>query len=204
MPELTWSALPIEPFATLAAEPVILIVLVGWGVAEALFLPVVPDVLIGLLVLAAPWLIGPLLGATVAGGVAGSLAGWWLLRRAPDLAHRVLEIQPALGRPGLDEAAERLRRRGLIAGFAQIGPGLPLKAYLHALRSVAPGTSSAVVATLALVNRLARLAPVALAFAALHPFAVGWPPALLGTAWIGGWTAFYVAYWVARDPRRRA
>ena len=204
MPELTWSSLPIEPFAGLAAEPLVLVVLVGWGVAEALVLPVVPDVLIGLLVLAAPWSIGPLLGAAVAGGVAGSLVGWWLLRRRPDVARRLLEIQPALGRPGLDAAVERLRARGLVAGFAQVGPGLPLKAYLHALHVLAPGTSGAVVAGLALVNRLARLGPPALAFAALHPFAVGWPPALLAAVWIVGWTAFYVAYWVARDPGRRA
>ena len=204
MPELTWSSLPIEPFASLAAEPLVLVVLIGWGVAEALVLPVVPDVLIGLLVLAAPWSIGPLLGAAVAGGVAGSLVGWWLLRRAPDLTRRVLAIQPALGRPGLDDAADRLRRRGLVAGFAQIGPGLPLKAYLHALGVTAPETSGAVVAGLALVNRLARLGPPALAFAALHPFAVGWPPPLLAAVWIVGWTAFYVAYWVARDPGRRS
>ena len=204
MPEPTWSSLPIEPFASLAAEPLIVVLVVGWGVAEALFLPIVPDVLIGLLVLAAPWSIGPLLGAAVAGGVAGSLVGWWLLRREPDIARRALEIQPALGRPGLDAAADRLRRRGLLAGFAQVGPGLPLKAYLHALRVIAPATRGAVVAGLALVNRVARLGPPALAFAALHPFAVSWPPMLLARVLIGGWTAFYLAYWVVRDPRRGA
>jgi hypothetical protein len=38
----------------------------------------------------------------------------------------------------------------------------------------------------------------------IEPFAtVAWPPALLAIVWIGGWTAFYVAYWIARDPRRR-
>ena len=50
---------PIEPFATFAAAPLVLVILVVWGVGEALVLPVVPDVLIGLLVLAAPSQIGP-------------------------------------------------------------------------------------------------------------------------------------------------
>jgi len=202
MPELTWSALPIEPFATLAAEPLILVLLVMWGVGEALFLPVVPDVLLGLLVLAAPWELGPLLGAAIVGGVAGAGAGWWLLRERRSLAERVLALQPGLGPRGLAEGADRVRRRGPLAAFAQVGPGLPLKAYLHALAAVAPTTTPLNVAGLAVVNRLARLGPVALAFAALHPFAVGWPPVLLAVAWVGGWMAFYVAYWVARDPRR--
>jgi len=203
MPELTWSALPIEPFATLAAEPLIVVLLVAWGVGEALFLPVVPDVLLGLLVLAAPWQLGPLLGAAVVGGVAGAVAGWWLLRARRSLADLVLALQPGLGRSGLDQAADRVRRRGPLAAFAQVGPGLPLKAYLHALAVVAPATTPAEVAGLAFVNRLARLGPVALVFAALHPFAIGWPPILLAIAWIGGWIAFYLAYWMARDPRRR-
>ena len=105
---------------------------------------------------------------------------------------------------GQSEAEDRLRRRGLVAGFAQLGPGLPLKAYLHALAIRAPTTGTATVAGVALVNRLTRLGPVALAFAALHPLAVAaaWPPALLAILWLGGWTAFYVAYWFARDPRR--
>lgn len=203
MPDLASFAVPIEPFAGLAAWPLILVVLVGWGVGEALFLPVVPDVLLGLLVLAAPWQFGPLLGTAVVGGVVGGVAGWWLLRERQSLADRVLALQPGLGRPGLAEAEDRVRRRGTLAAFAQVGPGLPLKAYLHALSVVAPTTTPATVAGLAFVNRLARLGPVAFVFAALHPFAVGWPPVLLAVAWIGGWTAFYVAYWIARDPSRR-
>jgi membrane protein YqaA with SNARE-associated domain len=204
MPDMGLFAIPIEPFATLAAEPWILIVLAAWGFGEALLLPVVPDVLIGLLVLAAPWQVGPLLGAAVVGGVAGSIPAWWLLRRRPGVAGRILAAQPGLGDRGLAEAEDRLQRRGLVAGFAQLGPGLPLKAYLHALAIRGPATGTATVAGLALVNRLTRLGPVALVFAALHPVAVAmaWSAALLTILWLAGWTAFYVAYWIARNPRR--
>jgi membrane protein YqaA with SNARE-associated domain len=196
-----WSV-PIEPFATLAATPLVLLLLVAWGVGEAVVLPIVPDVLIGLLVLAAPGQTAPLLGAAVAGGVGGALIDWWLLRRHPALVARILMTQPALGRPGLDAAEQRLRDRGLGVGFSQVGPGLPLKAYLHALGAVAPDSGVRRVAALTFVNRVARLGPPALVFAALHPLAVGWPPLALAVAWTGGWTTFYLAYWIARDPRR--
>lgn len=203
MPDLaTWLSVPIEPFASLAADPLVLILLLAWGAGEALFLPVVPDVLLGLLVLAAPWQLGPLLLAAVAGGVSGAVAGWWLLLERPSLVRRVLAAQPGLGRRGLDQAEERVSRQGPLRAFAQVGPGLPLKAYLHAVGVIAPATPPWTIAGLALVNRLARLGPVAIAFAVLHPFAVGWPPALLGVAWVAGWALFYGAYWVARDPGR--
>ncbi len=194
---------PIEPFASLAAAPLIVLLLVAWGAGEAIVLPIVPDVLIGLLVLAAPGQLGVLLGAAVLGGAVGATVDWWLLRRRPGLVDRMLAVQPALGQPGLDEAAERIRRHGLLVGFAQVGPGLPLKAYLHGLATMAPGSPTPRVVGLAVVNRLARRGPVAIAFALLHPLAVGMPPMLIGLVWIAGWTAFYLAYWVARDPRRR-
>jgi membrane protein YqaA with SNARE-associated domain len=176
----------LEPFAALAASPWILVVLFAWGAGEALVLPVVPDVLIGILAMAAPERSPVLLGAAILGGVL------------------VLALQPGLGRRGLDAAERRLRQRGLVGGFAQVGPGLPLKAYVHALAAVAPGESPAKVAALALVNRMTRLVPVTLVFATLHPLAQasGWSPALLAAVYATGWIVFYAAYWIARDPRR--
>ena len=193
----------LAPFAAIAGSPAILLVLAAWGFAEAIVAPVVPDVLLGILLLAAPWPIVPLLSAAILGGVVGALADWWLLAHRPAFVHRLLAIQPGLGRPGLAEAETRLRQRGIAPGFAQIGPGLPLKAYLGALARVAPETRSLDVAGLALVNRVARLGPVALAFAALHPVAVasGWSAAVIGLVYVVGWTLFYAAYWIRRDPR---
>ena len=186
--------------------PAILVVLALWGFGEAIVLPVVPDVLLGILVLASPWLMLPLLGARIAGGVAGAVVGWWLVVRRPASFHRVLASQPGLGEPGLADADARLRRLGVVRGFAQVGPGLPLKAYLWALGSVDTQASVGRVAGLALVNRLARILPVALGFAALHPLAAAAPsePLVLGVLYVAGWSAFYVVYWWRRDPRRRS
>ena len=197
---------PTEPFAVLPSEPAILALLVLWGIGEAVVLPVVPDVLIGFLLLAAPRQIVPVLAAAIGGGVIGSVAGWWLLRHRPRLVERVLAVQPGLGRPGLEEAEGRLRQRGSWRAFAQIGPGLPLKAYLHAQADVAPATGWPERVGLAFVNRLARLGPVAIAFALASPLVSSAPSTPAGFAIVYGaaWTAFYLAYWIVRDSRRRS
>jgi len=194
----------LEPYAALAASPWIVVVLFAWGAGEALVLPVVPDVLIGILAMAAPERAPVLLGAAILGGVLGALIAWRMDSGSPATGERVLALQPGLGRRGLDAAERRLRQRGLVGGFAQVGPGLPLKAYVHALAAVAPGESPAKVAALALVNRMTRLVPVTLVFAVFHPLAQSsdWSPALLAAVYATGWIVFYAAYWIARDPRR--
>jgi membrane protein YqaA with SNARE-associated domain len=194
----------LEPFATVAASPLILLILLTWGFGEALLLPIVPDVLIGILALAAPDQVWVLLAAAIAGGVVGSVAAWPLLLVRPRMMERLLIRLPGLGRRGLAEAGARIRTRGVVGAFAQVGPGLPLKAHLHALAAVSPDRSLGDVAALALLNRLARLAPIGLVFAALHPVAAGtgWPPELLAAVYLAGWSLFYAAYWRVRDPRR--
>jgi len=194
----------LEPFAAVAESPWVLVVLFAWGAGEALVLPVVPDVLIGILALAAPERAPVLLGAAILGGVLGALLAWRMDTTRPATAERVLRLQPGLGRRGLAEDESRLRQHGLLAGFAQIGPGLPLKAYLHALAAVAPRLPARLVAGLALVNRLTRLVPVTVVFAALHPIAAssGWSAGTLAAVYVAGWVGFYAAYWIARDPRR--
>jgi len=61
------------------------------------------------------------------------------------------------------------------------------------------------VMALALLNRLARLAPVAIAFAFLHPVALAadWGAATIAAVYTAGWALFYGSYWTLRDPRRR-
>jgi membrane protein YqaA with SNARE-associated domain len=195
---------PLEPIAAIARSVEVLLVLVGWGIAEAVLLPIVPDVLIGILVLAAPDRAPILLGAAAAGGIAGALLDWWLVRRRPVLVARVLAAQPALGPAGIEAATHRLRELGRVRGFAQVGPGLPLKAYLRALDDVAPASTGGEVAMLALVNRLVRLGPVTIGFALLNPVetAVRRPAWLVAALYVIGWSLFYPVYWLSRDPAR--
>jgi len=136
----------------------------------------------------------------------GAVVGWWLLARWSRLVARILALQPALGAPGLAEVEGRLRRVGSPRGFVQLGPGLPLKAYLTALASEEPGASLARVAGLALVNRLTRIVPVTAMFAVLHPLAAGAPydPLALGIGHVAGWAAFYLTFWWLRHPVRGA
>lgn len=189
------------PFAEFADSPEALVVVFLWAVLEATVLPVVPDVLMGLLLLASPWRIVPLLASAVAGGLLGGLGWWRTLHARPEAAQRILLAQPGLGSAGLREAEERIDRLGPARGFAQVGPGLPLKAYLAALATREPDASAGRVAGLIVLNRLTRLGPVALGFALAAPLAamLDGPPVVLGTVYFAGWTAFYVVYWVRRS-----
>lgn len=195
-----------DPYAIFAGSLLAVAVLAAWGFGEAVVLPVVPDVLLGILVLSAPTHAPVLFGAAVVGGVAGGMTLWALLRHRPSMARRLIELQPALGQPGLTEARDRLGRYGALVGMAQVGPGLPLKAYLAALADVAPHDGYRAVATYALVNRLARIGPPTLAFVLAAPLATGatLEPAAFGALYMAVWAVFYVAYWIWRDPRRRA
>jgi membrane protein YqaA with SNARE-associated domain len=183
---------------------VLLIVLVAWSFAEAVLLPVVPDVLLGLIALLTPWLLPQALAATIGGALAGATVLWWLLARRPRRVEAMLAALPALGHHGLAEAAERIRSRGALAGFVQLGAGLPLKAYLHALARVEPGRGRMQVAGLTVVNRVTRLLPVSLGFAILHPLVEQLDPdaAPLLVIYVAGWIIFYLAYWWWMAPSR--
>jgi membrane protein YqaA with SNARE-associated domain len=197
-----------EPYAIFAASATAGLLLAVWAMGEAIVLPVVPDVLLGILVLAAPAQSPMLFAITVAAAVAGALVLWALLRHRPGLARRLIEAQPALGESGLREASDRLARRGPLRGFAQLGAGLPLKAYLAALARLAPATGYGPVAAYALVNRVARIGPPTVAFALAAPLVAqlgaGVDPALFGAVYFLGWGLFYAGYWRWRDPRRRS
>src|SRR5438876_7300326 len=73
-----------------AASPLVLLILLAWGFGEALLLPLVPDVLIGILALAAPDHVWVLLGAAIAGGVVGAVTAWPPLLARPMMMERIL------------------------------------------------------------------------------------------------------------------
>ena len=88
----------------------------GVGFGEAVALPIVPDVLLGLLALATPAALGVPLVAAIAGAVVGSVALADLHRRRPDLVARIIALQPGLGQRGMAEARTRIERAGAARG----------------------------------------------------------------------------------------
>ena len=190
--------------AAFASSEWIALLFFAWGIAEATVQPIVPDVGLGFLALATPATLGLPLAAALAGGVVGALVLAILRDRRPDIVDRILALQPGLGAAGMEDARGRLSKRGW-AAFAQVGPGLPLKAYIVAYRMEHPRAGLATVATLAAVNRFTRIVPVVAAFAVVgelaRPLDLDAAPAAL--VYVIGWTAFYAAYWWVRRARGR-
>jgi hypothetical protein len=190
--------------AALASSWWIALLFVAWGIAEATVQPIVPDVGLGFLALATPAALGLPLAAAIAGGVAGALVLATLRDRRPDIVDRILAIQPGLGAAGMHEARQRLAKRGW-AAFAQVGPGLPLKAYVVAYVTERPTAGPVTVAALAAVNRFTRIVPVAAACAVVgalaRPLDLDLTP--VAFVYVIGWTAFYAAFWWVRRPRGR-
>ncbi len=183
-----------------SAEPLVLLLLLGWGLGEAVVLPIVPDVLLGLLALATPAALGLPLAAAMAGGIGGALLLARLRHDRPALVTRIIAAQPGLGGRGMAEARGRIERLGPARGFAQVGPGLPLKAYVVAFLDLAPGPGAPWLGVLALVNRVTRLVPVVAGFALVGIVArgAGLSPAAAIPVYVIGWTVFYLAFWWVR------
>ena len=185
--------------AVLAVDPRIALLFLAWGFAEAIAAPIVPDVGLGFLALATPAALGLPLASAIAGGVLGALALVVLRHRRPDVVDRILAFQPGLGATGMADARIRIAKRGG-AAFGQVGPGLPLKAYVVAYLHDRPGTGFVEIAGLAFLNRLTRMVPIVAAFAVLGYLArpLDVPAGLVALVYALGWVLFYAAFWWAR------
>ena len=185
---------------TWTAEPAILAILALWGFGEAVALPVVPDVLLGLLALATPAALGLPLAAAIAGGVIGAVILARLRRHAARLTDRIIALQPGLGARGMSEAHRRISGVGAVRAFAQVGPGLPLKAYVVTLIDIEPATTPSRLGGLALLNRVTRIVPVVVAFGGVGLVArlAGASPSSATAAYVLGWIGFYLWFWWSR------
>ena len=190
--------------AAIASSWLIALLFMAWGIAEATIQPIVPDVGLGLLALATPAALGVPLAAAIAGGAVGAVLLAILRERRPGSVDRILSLQPGLGAAGMEDARRRLRRRGW-AAFAQVGPGLPLKAYVVAYVAEPPRAAVPTLAGLAAMNRFTRIVPVVAAFAVVgalaRPLELDAAPVAL--AYVIGWTGFYAAFWWVRRARGR-
>ena len=181
-------------------DPAVLAILLLWGLGEAVVLPIVPDVLLGLMALATPAALGLPLAVAIVGAVIGAVMLAELRRRRPEVVARIIAWQPGLGPHGMAQARARIEHQGAVRGFAQVGPGLPLKAYVVAFLDLDGQPGWPRLGGLALVNRITRLVPVVAGFAVVGGLAraagLSAPAAI--PIYVVGWTIFYLAFWWVR------
>jgi hypothetical protein len=186
----------IERVDRFAASSAAVVAIGLWAAAEAILFPIVPDVGLGLLALAAPRHSVRLFSVVLVGALAGSLVMAEVATRAPDTARNALLAVPGIDQPMLDETQGTLTRDG-VTGFAQIGPGAPLKAYTVewiALRADLPSMLVGVI-----LNRITRIGPVLLAAAVVGLVAGAWlrrHSRLALATYAGLWLVFYAVYFL--------
>jgi membrane protein YqaA with SNARE-associated domain len=139
-----------------------------WALAEAVALPVIPDVLLGLLLLAAPRRFVILFASLCLGSLAGSLLLYGLTVADPEAVRHLL-----LGLPGINEPMVRAASGTVASGgptsLLLFGPGTPLKVFTFAWANGAVSPVGFLPAVI--VNRISRIAPLALAQAGLGTLA---------------------------------
>lgn len=135
-----------------------------WAAAEAIVLPIVPDVGLCLLVLAAPRRTVVLFAAVVIGAIAGTLVMVAFALQAPDAARALLLSIPGID-PALLASADQALARDGVAGFAQLGPGAPLKVYTVEWLSRGSDIAGLLVGTV--LNRITRIGPALIVAAAI-------------------------------------
>jgi 1-acyl-sn-glycerol-3-phosphate acyltransferase len=189
---------PRQPFARLerlAAGRSGVLLVGGWAFAEAIFFPIIPDVILGLLVLVAPRRLPVLFGALVLGALAGTAVLYAMTLAAPGAVDAMLVALPGIAPPMVDQA-RTLVADGAPASIALLGPGTPLKVYTYAW-ATGPATPIALAAAVVL-NRITRILPTLLLL-----WAVGWvAPGFLRrhdrlvlVAYAAFYVAAYAVYW---------
>lgn len=133
----------------------------AWGFGEAILLPVVPDVLLYVLAVAAPQRAAPLFGWAVLGALVGSLVLSAVALNQPASGREIV-----LGVPGITEktlaSAELVVGDGDPLAMVHLGPGIPLKVYSVAWWDGIGSPAGYVVGVLA--NRLIRIGPGVVVF----------------------------------------
>lgn len=177
-----------------AGRPAAAVLMGAWAAAEAIVFPIVPDVGLGLLVLAAPRRALRLYGAVVVGAVAGTVVLAAFATQAPEAARAILLAIPGIGPATLAGVDQELARDGL-AGFGQFGPGAPLKVYT--VEWLARGGDAAGVLVGAVLNRITRVGPSLIAAAAVGYVAGPWlrrHSSVALAAYAAFWLLVYAAY----------
>jgi membrane protein YqaA with SNARE-associated domain len=185
----------IDRLAALARSPGGLALIAAWACAEAVLLPIVPDVVLLPLLAAAPRATPRLVLALLVGALVGSAILAGLVLADPDLVRSLLVALPGMDASTLPTVQADVAAHGAVA-FAAFGPGVPLKVYTAAW--TAAGGSPPVLAVAVALNRLTRIGPgIVLAAAIGHvaPGALRRHERIALAAHALGWIALYLVYW---------
>jgi membrane protein YqaA with SNARE-associated domain len=185
----------IDWLAALAKSPRGLAFIAAWACAEAMLLPIVPDVALLPLVAAAPRATAPLVLALIVGALVGSaiLAGFVLAD--PDRVRSLLAALPGIDATTFLTVEADLTAHGA-AAFAAVGPGVPLKVYTTVW--TAAGGSPLVLAGAVVLNRLTRIGPgivVAAVIGRLAPQPLRDHERIALAAYTVSWIAVYLVFW---------
>jgi hypothetical protein len=166
-----------------------------WSFAEAIVLPIVPDVALDLLGLAAPRRTPRLFAVSVVASILGT-AVLFAFAISDLLAAQALVLAvPAINQPMLD-AARVTVATGDPASLALFGPGTPLKVFTVAWVS---GSGTVLGLLLgAVLNRLTRIGPALLAAMGVGALLPAWlrrHDRLVLALYVGAWIVIYAGYW---------
>jgi len=166
----------------------------AWGFAEAILLPVVPDVALDLFVVAAPRSAPRLFVAATLGAVLGTVLLYALAVADAAATQALILAVPGIDAQSLAEAGAAVAT-GDPGSMALFGPGIPLKVYTVGWATGAGSLIGLLAGTV--LNRVTRIGPglvVAAALGLVAPsFLRRWErPGLL--LYVVGWVVFYALY----------
>jgi hypothetical protein len=143
----------------------------AWAILEAIALPVVPDVGLLPLVLAAPRRWPVLFGALIVGSLLGTVVLWLLFAADPSATQGLVMAVPGIHPDMLSQATVAFAA-GDPQPFALFGPGTPLKVLSLAWLQV--GGLPVALALWVVVNRLTRIGPVLVVAVVVGTLAPDW------------------------------
>lgn len=171
----------------------------AWGFAEALFFVIVPDVWVGYVGLFHPRQVGPVLIATIAGALSGTVVLWALSQVAGPTLTDLLVALPGIDTGDLTLARQEIESQGPVAIVLALFQGVPVKVHAHEAALLGLGLPTLLV--FVALNRLLRIGVVALAGVLIGQRLGGWiaryrRPAL--AVYIAGCVLLYAGYFALK------
>ena len=160
-----WSRRSFDRWAAIADSSAGWRLMAVWAIAEALVWPIIPDVLLGLLVIARPRRVAKTLTAAIVGSTVGAVLLYGLASSWPTQAERILPHLPLAFEADVISVRERIGQDGALAFLQQPISGIPFKVW--AIVGATSGLPAVPALPIVILARAARMSLVALVVAVL-------------------------------------